>query len=111
MRNDAGILRQSFGNCLITRSAETVRSSRSLDLSAAVSFLLGYLKSYVYVDKPTDLADLKSAIHDETTVIPWSILIKVFENFVKRIQECIKQKDCLLEDIFKKLMKTSMFIF
>ncbi|QQP32968.1 Transposable element Tc3 transposase, partial [Caligus rogercresseyi] len=44
-----------------------------------VIFLWGYLKSRVYVSRPTNLADLKANIREEITNIPADTLARVME--------------------------------
>ncbi|QQP55570.1 Transposable element Tc3 transposase [Caligus rogercresseyi] len=45
-----------------------------------VIFLWGYLKSRVYVNRPTNLADLKANIREEITNIPANTLARVMES-------------------------------
>lgn len=65
----------------------------------------------VYVNNPEDPADLKNVIRDETAAISRGMPKKVFENFVKPMQECIKPKVCHLEDIILKINKYVYIFF
>ncbi|XP_025266325.1 uncharacterized protein LOC105254594 isoform X2 [Camponotus floridanus] len=86
------VLRKMFGNRLISRTASLSWPPRSPDLSVCDFFLWGYLKSRVYETKPKDLEELKTEIRRHAAAIPKSMLEKVYDSFVKRLENCVKNK-------------------
>ncbi|XP_065223877.1 uncharacterized protein LOC135848033 [Planococcus citri] len=97
------LLREHFHDRIISRNTKIPWPPRSPDLSACDYFLWGYLKSKVYVNKPQTLTDLQNNIIHECALISQGMLAKVFNNFRKRLEECVendgKHLNCV---IFKK---------
>jgi len=71
----------------------------SPDLSPCDFFLWGYLKGNVYVDKPRDIPQLQNAIERELHAITCRMYEQVMTNFSRRLNECVKNKGCHLNDI------------
>jgi len=92
-------LRKTFGNRLISRKTEFSWPPRSPDLSVCDFFLWGYLKQKVYVTKPRTLDELRTNIEEEISKITPALLNKVFENFEKRLDNCIAHNGHHLNDI------------
>jgi len=92
-------LRKSFGNRLIFRKTEFSWPPRSPDLSVCDFFLWGYLKQRVYVTKPRTLDELRTNIEEEISKITPALSNKVFENFQKRLDNCIAHNGYHLNDI------------
>lgn len=64
-------------------------------------FLWGFLKSRVYNHKPRTLAELKDAIKNEVAAVDQQLLQRVQADFLKRIENCIKENGhYLIEFIF-----------
>lgn len=99
------VLKSMFGNRLISRTASLAWPPRSPDLSVCDFFLWGYLKSRVYETKPKDLEELKAEIRRHAAAIPKSMLEKVYDSFVKRLENCVKNKGNHLSDIIFKTTK------
>jgi hypothetical protein len=62
------LLRDIFGERIISKNAEFVWPPRSPDLTAPDFFLWCYLKERVYVNKPRTIQELKENIRAETDV-------------------------------------------
>jgi len=101
-RETMNCLRRMFGSRLISKNAETVWPPRSPDLSTCDYFLWGYLKSRVYKNKPRSLEQLKQAITRQAEAIPKTMLVRVYENFVVRLRNCIKKRGQHLSDVIFK---------
>jgi hypothetical protein len=54
--------------------------ARSPDLSACDYFLWGFLKSRVFISKPTTIAELKQSINEEIVAIPEQMTRRVTDN-------------------------------
>jgi hypothetical protein len=66
-------------------------------------FLWGYLKSKVCEKKPRAKVDLKQNIREEVAEISPKMLLRVTQNFQKRLGECVDSKGRHLTDtVFKK---------
>lgn len=66
-------------------------------------FLWGYVKSKVYANKPTSLAQLKENIRHEMAAITETTCRAVIGNFSARLNECRERNGLHLDDvIFKK---------
>ncbi len=84
------MLRRVFGTRLISRFTKFGWPPRSPDMSTCDFFLWGYLKSRVYVTKPRTLEQLKTNIRREIGLINKAMLKRVYENFEKRLEDCIE---------------------
>lgn len=96
-------VREIFPGKLISRRGDINWPPRSPDLTPMDFFLWGYLKSKVYVNKPTSLALLKQNIRHEMEAITESTCQAVIRNFSVRLNECHEREGKHLDDIiFKK---------
>ncbi|PSN57112.1 hypothetical protein C0J52_01298 [Blattella germanica] len=68
------VVRELFGNHVISRFGNIPWPPRSPDLSVCDFFLWGYLKSKVYTTRPRTLDELKQRIRDEIHSIPAEML-------------------------------------
>ncbi|XP_065200387.1 uncharacterized protein LOC135842968 [Planococcus citri] len=84
------LLREHFGHRIISLNTEISWPPRSPDFSACDFFLWGYLKSKVYQDDPRTLKQLLDNIIRESRLIRREMLNKVFNNFKKRLVDCVK---------------------
>lgn len=96
-------VRDFFPNKLISRQGDINRPPRSPDLTPMDFFLWGYVKSKVYANKPTSLAQLKEIIRHEMAAITETTCRAVIGNFSARLNECRERNGLHLDDvIFKK---------
>jgi len=93
------LLRDIFGERIISRTSDFNWPPRSPDLTAPDSFLWGYLKERVYVNKPRTILQLKTNIRNEIMAITPEILRKVMENMLKRARMCEAENGHHLQDI------------
>ncbi|GFV55441.1 transposable element Tc3 transposase [Trichonephila clavipes] len=70
------LLKDTFGDRLISRFGRVNWPPRSCDLTPLVYFLWGYIKSLVYADKPQTLDQLEDNIHRVIADIPPQMLEK-----------------------------------
>ncbi|GFS49447.1 hypothetical protein TNCV_2411611 [Trichonephila clavipes] len=75
------LLKDTFGNHLISRFGPVNWPPRSCDLTPLDSFLWGYVKSLVYADKPQTLDHLEDNIRRVIADIRPQMLEKVIENW------------------------------
>ena len=102
-RETMALLREHFPGRLISRFGDLPWPPRSPDLTPPDFFLWGYLKSRVYVQKPSNLCELKARITQEVAAITGDMVNKVMEESVKRAQVCLNNRGAHLKDIiFKK---------
>ncbi|XP_011174380.3 uncharacterized protein LOC105206592 isoform X2 [Solenopsis invicta] len=92
-------LREEFGTRLLSRNTEFPWPPRSPDLSVCDFFLWGYLKQRVYANKPRTLDQLRANIRREIAEIKPAMLKKVYDNFKKRLENCIACNGHHLADI------------
>ena len=93
------LLKEAFGTRILSRSSNFAWPPRSPDLTPPDFFLWGYLKSRVYETRPRDLEELKTRIREEFSKISTATLKKVYQNFVKRLKDCLAQKGRHLKDV------------
>ncbi|GFX98795.1 transposable element Tc3 transposase [Trichonephila clavipes] len=79
------LLKDTFGDRLISRFGPVNWPPRSCDLTALVYFLWGYVKSLVYADKPQTLDHLEDNIRRVIADIRPQMLEKVIENWTSRL--------------------------
>ncbi|GFW70764.1 uncharacterized protein TNCV_2923191 [Trichonephila clavipes] len=79
------LLKDTFGDRLISRFGPVNRPPRSCDLTPLDYFLWGYVKSLVYADKPQTLDHLEDNIHRVITDIRSQMLEKVIEDWTSRL--------------------------
>jgi len=71
----------------------------SPDQSPCDFFLWGYLKGKVYVDTPRDIPQLQNAVEQEKRAIPRRMCEQVMTNFSRRLNMCVQNKGCHLNDV------------
>ncbi|GFW63496.1 uncharacterized protein TNCV_401621 [Trichonephila clavipes] len=74
------LLKDTFGDRLISRFGPEKRTPRSCDLTPLDYFLWGYVKSLVYADKPTTLDHMEDNISRVIADIRSQIMENVIEN-------------------------------
>ncbi|GFX54215.1 hypothetical protein TNCV_2338491 [Trichonephila clavipes] len=79
------LLKDTFGDRLISRFGPVNWPPRSCDLTPLEYFLWGYVKSLVYADKPQTLDHLENNIHRVIADIRPQMLEKVIENWTSRL--------------------------
>ncbi|GFV90647.1 transposase [Trichonephila clavipes] len=79
------LLKDTFGDHLISRFGPVKRPPRSCDLTPLDYFLWGYVKSLVYADKPQTLDHLEDNIRRVFPDIRSQMLEKVIENWTSRL--------------------------
>ncbi|GFW99504.1 putative transposable element [Trichonephila clavipes] len=79
------LLKDTFGDRLISRFGLVNWSPRSCDLTPLAYFLWGYVKSLVYADKPQTLDHLEDNIRRVIADIRPQMLEKVIENWTSRL--------------------------
>ncbi|GFS77410.1 transposable element Tc3 transposase [Trichonephila clavipes] len=79
------LLKDTFGDRLISRFGPVNRPPRSCDLTPLDYFLWGYVKSLVYADKPQTLDHLEDNIRRVIADIRPQMLEKVIENWTSRL--------------------------
>jgi hypothetical protein len=97
-------LKQMFPGRLISLRGDVTWPPRSPDLAPCDFFLWGYLKSKVYINRPNTLEDLRNNIEAEIGRIPVDMLVRVHENFRKRMQQCVDSEGRHLPDTLFKTM-------
>ncbi|GFV24666.1 transposable element Tc3 transposase [Trichonephila clavipes] len=83
------LLKDTFGDRLISRFGPVNWRPRSCDLTPLDYFLWGYVKSLVYADKPQTLDHLEDNIRRVIADIRPQMLEKVIENWTSRL-DCIR---------------------
>ncbi|GFV89222.1 putative DD41D transposase [Trichonephila clavipes] len=79
------LLKDTFGDRLISRFGPVNWPPRSCDLTPLDYFLWGYVKSLVYADKPQTLDHLENNIRRVIADIRPQMLEKVIENWTSRL--------------------------
>ncbi|GFW55244.1 uncharacterized protein TNCV_116301 [Trichonephila clavipes] len=79
------LLKDTFGDRLISRFGPVNWPQRSCDLTQLDYFLWGYVKSLVYADKPQTLDHLENNIRRVIADIRPQMLEKVIENWTSRL--------------------------
>ena len=92
-------LKSHFGECLISRRANTEWSPHSPDLNPPDFFLWGFLKDKIYQNNPQTIQALKTAITANIQTISQDECVRVINNFARRIQECLRLDGGHLEHI------------
>ncbi|GFW08835.1 putative LOC100569746 [Trichonephila clavipes] len=96
------LLKDTFGDRLISRFGPVNWPLRSCDLTPLDYFLWGYVKSLVYADKPQTLDHLEDNIRRVIADIRPQILEKVIENWTSRLDYIRASRSShMLEIIFK----------
>ncbi|GFV61985.1 transposable element Tc3 transposase [Trichonephila clavipes] len=94
------LLKDTFGDRLISRFGPVNWPPRSCDLTRLDYFLWGYVKSLVYVDKPQTLDHLEDNTRRVIADIRPQMLEKVIENWTSRLYY-IRASRHMPEIIFK----------
>ncbi|GFW99815.1 uncharacterized protein TNCV_3420441 [Trichonephila clavipes] len=84
-RATVDLLKDTFGDRLISRFGPVNWPPRSCDLTLLDYFLWGYVKSLVYADKPQTLDHLEDSIRRVIADIRPQMLEKVIENWTSRL--------------------------
>ncbi|GFV41026.1 uncharacterized protein TNCV_2666171 [Trichonephila clavipes] len=96
------LLKDTFGDHLISRFGPVNGPPRSCDLTPLDYFLWGYVKSLVYADKPQTLDHLEDNIRRVIADIRPQMLEKVIENWTSRLDYIRASRGSpMLEIIFK----------
>ncbi|GFV94369.1 transposable element Tc3 transposase [Trichonephila clavipes] len=97
------LLKDTFGDRLISRFGPVNWPPRSCDLTPLDYFLLRYVKSLVYVDKPQTLDHLKDNIHCIIADIRPQMLEKVIENWTSRLDYIHASRGSHMPEIIFKM--------
>ncbi|GFW27273.1 transposable element Tc3 transposase [Trichonephila clavipes] len=98
------LLKDTFGDRLISRFGPANWPPRSCDSTPLDYFLWGYVKSLVYADKPQTLDHLEGNIRRVIADIRPQMLEKVIENWTSRLDYIRASRDShMLEILFKIL--------
>ncbi|GFT30037.1 uncharacterized protein TNCV_715081 [Trichonephila clavipes] len=99
------LLKDTFGDSLISRFGPVNWHPRSCDLTSLDYFLWGYVKSLVYAVKPQTLDHLEDNIRRVIADIRPQMLEKVIENWTSRLDYIRASRGSHMpEIIFKNVM-------
>jgi hypothetical protein len=93
------LLRQLFGERIISKNSQINWPPRSPDFSAPDYFLWGYLKEQMYVNKPRTLEQLKENIRAEIRVLEPETLTNIMNNAIERARICEAANGAHLKDV------------
>ncbi|GFY05796.1 uncharacterized protein TNCV_4404631 [Trichonephila clavipes] len=97
------LLKDTFGDCLISRFGPVNWPPRSCDLTPLDYFLCGYVKSLVYADKPQTLDHLEDNIRRVIADIRPQMLEKVIENWTSRLDYIRASRGSPMPEIIFKM--------
>ncbi|GFW44303.1 transposable element Tc3 transposase [Trichonephila clavipes] len=97
------LLKDTFGDRLISRFGPVNWPPRSCDLTPLNYFLGGYVKSLVYVDKPQTLDHLEDNIRRVIVDIRPQMLEKVIENWMSRLDYIRASRGSPMPEIIFKM--------
>ncbi|GFV53930.1 transposable element Tc3 transposase [Trichonephila clavipes] len=97
------LLKDTFGDRLISRFGPVNWPPRSCDLTPLDYFLWGYVKSLVYVDKPQTLDHLEDNIRRVIVDIRPQMLEKVIENRTSRLDYIRASRGSPMPEILFKM--------
>ncbi|GFX89356.1 uncharacterized protein TNCV_2201981 [Trichonephila clavipes] len=97
------LLKDTFGDRLISRFRPVNWPPRSCDLTPLDYFLGGYVKSLVYADKPQTLDHLEDNIRRVIADIRPQILEKVIENWTSRLDYIRSSRGSRMPEIIFKM--------
>ncbi|GFY18892.1 retrovirus-related Pol polyprotein from transposon 297 [Trichonephila clavipes] len=97
------LLKDTFGDRLISRFVPVNWPPRSLDLTPLDYFLWGYVKSLVYAHKPQTLDHLEDNIRRVIADIRPQMLEKVFENWTSRLDYIRASRGSPMPEIIFKM--------
>ncbi|GFW51439.1 transposable element Tc3 transposase [Trichonephila clavipes] len=97
------LLKDTFGDRLISRFGPVNWPPRSFDLTPLDYFLWGYVKSLVYADKPQTLDHLEDNIRRVISDIRPQMLEKVIENWTSRLDYIRANRGSPMPEIIFKI--------
>ncbi|GFX30082.1 histone-lysine N-methyltransferase SETMAR [Trichonephila clavipes] len=97
------LLKDTFGDRLISRFGPVNWPPRSCDLTPLDYFLWGYVKSLVYADKPQTLAHLEDNIRRVIADIRPQMFEKVIENWTPRLDYIRASRGSPMPEIIFKM--------
>ncbi|GFW75904.1 uncharacterized protein TNCV_4430821 [Trichonephila clavipes] len=97
------LLKDTFGDRLISRFGFVNSPPRSCDLTPLDYFLWGYVKSLVYADKPQTLDHLEGNIRRVIADIRPQMLEKVIENWTSRLDYIRASRGSHMPEIIFKM--------
>ncbi|GFX96899.1 hypothetical protein TNCV_1996311 [Trichonephila clavipes] len=97
------LLKDTFGDRLITRFGPVNWPPRSCDLTPLDYFLWGYVKSLVYADKPQTLDHLEDNIRRVIADIRPQMLEKIIENWTSRLDYIRASRGSPMPEIILKM--------
>ncbi|GFW06065.1 transposable element Tc3 transposase [Trichonephila clavipes] len=97
------LLKDTFGDRLISRFGPVNWPPRSCDLTPLDYFLWGYIKSLVYADKPQTLDHLEENIRRVIVDIRPQMLEKVIENWTSRLDYIRASRGSHMPEIIFKM--------
>ncbi|GFT85722.1 transposase [Trichonephila clavipes] len=97
------LLKDTFGDRLISRFGPVNWPPRSFDLTPLDYFLWGYVKSLVYADKPQTLDHLEDNIRRVIVDIRPQMLEKVIENWTSRLDYIRASRGSHMPEIIFKM--------
>ncbi|GFX38030.1 uncharacterized protein TNCV_3836291 [Trichonephila clavipes] len=98
------LLKDTFGDRLISRFGPVNWPPRSCDLTPLDYFLWGYVKSLVYADKPQTLDHLEDNIRRVIADIRPQMLEKVIENWTSRLDYIRASRGSSMPEIIFKMV-------
>ncbi|GFS84689.1 putative transposable element [Trichonephila clavipes] len=98
------LLKDTFGDHLISRFGPVNWPPRSCDLTPLDYFLWGYVKSLVYADKPQTLDHLEDNILRVIADIGPQMLEKVIENWTSRLDYIRASRGSYMPEIIFKMI-------
>ncbi|GFW64627.1 uncharacterized protein TNCV_700331 [Trichonephila clavipes] len=104
------LLKDTFGDRLISRFGPVNWPPRSCDLTPLDYFLWGYVKSLVYADKPQTLDHLEDNIRRVIADIRPQMLEKVIENWTSRLDYIRASRGSHMPEIILKISKTACYV-
>ncbi|GFX85918.1 transposable element Tc3 transposase [Trichonephila clavipes] len=102
-RATIGLLKDMFGDHLISRFGPVNWPPRSCDLTPLDYFLWGYVQSLVYTDKPQTLDHLEGNIRRVIVDIRQQMLEKVIENWTSRLDYIRASRGSRMPEIIFKM--------
>ncbi|GFT49218.1 transposable element Tcb2 transposase [Trichonephila clavipes] len=103
------LLKDTFGDRLISRFGPVNWPPRSCDLTPLDYFLWGYVKSLIYADKPQTLDDLEDNIRRVIADIRPQMLEKVIENWTSRLDYIRASRGSPMPEIIFKIRHLDAF--
>ncbi|GFW89819.1 putative transposable element [Trichonephila clavipes] len=97
------LLKDTFGDRLISRFGPVNWPPRSCDLTPLDYFLWGYVKSLVYADKPQTLDHFEDSIRRVIADIRPQMLEKVIENWTSRLDYIRASRGSHMPEIILKM--------